>query len=80
MEAKIQKYKWDDLNLKKLSLNVNHFTDSIFFEILYQSGISTVPAGTGTVTFLWRLLEPYKFLTTKTNTLRSCVWYDIYRT
>ena len=41
MEAKIQKYKWDDLNLKKLSLNVNHFTDS---------GISTVPAGTGTVT------------------------------
>ena len=39
MEAKIQKYKWDDLNLKKLSLNVNHFTDS-----------STVPAGTGTGT------------------------------
>ena len=51
MEAKIQKYKWDDLNLKKLSLNVNHFTDSIFFETLYQSEISTVPAaGTGTVT------------------------------
>ena len=43
----------------------------IVFEILYQSGISTVPAGTGTVTvvswvsFLWHLLEPYKFLTTK---------------
>jgi len=38
MEAKIQKYKWDDLNLKKLSLNVHHFTDSIFFfcKILYQ--------------------------------------------
>ena len=45
MEAKIQKYKWDDLNLKKLSLNVNHFTDSIFLKF-YQSGISTVPAGT----------------------------------
>ena len=50
MEAKIQKYKWDDLNLKKLSLNVNHLPIPFFFEILYQSGISTVPAGTGTVT------------------------------
>ena len=37
MEAKIQKYKWDDLNLKKLSLNVNHFTDSIFFLKFYIS-------------------------------------------
>jgi len=37
MEAKIQKYKWDDLNLKKLSLNINHFTDSSFFLEFYIS-------------------------------------------
>ena len=71
MEAKIQKYKWDDLNLKKLSLNVNHFTDSIFFEILcqYVPCLLVLLLCYGTevfqVSFLWRLLEPYKFLTTK---------------
>ena len=39
-KKKFKNYKWDDptdLNLKKLSLNVNHFTDSIFFLKFYIS-------------------------------------------